>query len=221
MDYAIRVTRPYLQLIPFIECLEKVCERFIIYEHTEASNVHIHGLLLATTVSTDTLKNYIKKALNVVAFPKADWSFKTADKDYKKYITYMSKGKLEAKASKAFAPAYIQECKAGWVEPAALPRKNDYIQYKLVQENPQQQKRRKNDMLNEMISKYKNLEESKRTDENIKKIIIDVIKESKELITIYKVMEYYDTLLLREAPGRFCQMFDVMLQKRFGDKNVW
>lgn len=114
MDIAFRITNSYIELVSFITKLEQVSEKLIIYEH-EASRKHIHGLVLKCKISTDTMKNWIKKCLNVKTYPKSDWSFKTADDEYSKYITYMSKGKLQPSYYKDFEVGYIEQCRTSWI----------------------------------------------------------------------------------------------------------
>lgn len=128
MDYAIRIRRSYASLKLFSEYLNEVVTKWVIYEHPEEGNVHIHGLLLGCNCSTDTLKNQVKKALGVTKFPKEEWSFITEYKDkntkqmYKvsqensdKFITYMSKGKYEPKGSKGYEIEYFEERRKAWI----------------------------------------------------------------------------------------------------------
>lgn len=84
----------------------------VVYEHTEASRPHIHMLLVGCSVSTDTLKNYIKKELGVIS--SRDWSFKTAKSDYDNYIKYMSKGYIEPCYNKGFEETYLTDCRLKW-----------------------------------------------------------------------------------------------------------
>lgn len=98
----------------------------VVYEHTDASRIHLHFLVEECTVSTDTLKNYFKKELGVVN--SRDWSFKTATKvpivvqetnkysrgGFSEYIKYMSKGKHEPVFNKGYEEAYLDFCKSLW-----------------------------------------------------------------------------------------------------------
>lgn len=115
MDIAFRITNPYIELVSFITKLEEVSNKLIVYEH-DASRTHIHGLVLGCKITTDTMKNWIKKCLNVKTYVKTDWSFKTADDGYDKYITYMSKGKFDCKHNKGFEDEYIDQCRKSWID---------------------------------------------------------------------------------------------------------
>lgn len=111
MDYAVRVSYPYAQLVEVFKKLSEVCDKIVVYEH-DASRVHVHALLCGCRVSTDTIKNWIKKTLNVTV-SKYDWSFKNANKD-DKYITYMSKGKLEPAFSKGYDGLELASLREQW-----------------------------------------------------------------------------------------------------------
>lgn len=126
-DYAIRIRRSYVALEQFSKYLNEVVTKWVIYEHPEEGNVHIHGLLLGCSVSTDTLKNHVKAALNVKTFDRNDWAFSTEFKEKPsnivrkvseetspKFITYMTKGKYEPKASKGFTIEYLEERRKAW-----------------------------------------------------------------------------------------------------------
>lgn len=115
MDIAFRVSSSYDSLTDFITKLSEVSEKVIIYQH-DATRIHIHGLVQDCRISTDTMKNWIKKCLNVKSFPKSDWSFKSVDDDYGKYITYMSKGKLSPMYVKEFDDEFVEQCRNEWVD---------------------------------------------------------------------------------------------------------
>lgn len=112
-DYAIRITRSFIELGNSIEAIADKCKKVVLYEH-EGSRTHCHLLLVECKVSTDTLKNYFKKTLGVV--DKADWSFKVCTEFYNRYITYMSKGKYMYKYQKGFEESFLEEKRNEWVE---------------------------------------------------------------------------------------------------------
>jgi len=224
--YAIRIRRSYDSLISFCEYLNRVCDKWAVFEHPLDGNIHIHGLLLGCKVGTDTLKNNIKKALGLTTFPAADWSFKTSYKDSftkqvfditeesaDRYITYCTKGIYTAKASKGFLPEYVEERRLAWVTPAnnlkGLSPK-DKVTYKLINETPAQKKKRKIDNLVdiEMIVSTEILEQRKIDIEwnptprekfrMFYKAFVKVMNDNHEFVTKYKFEEYYTTFLCRE-----------------------
>jgi hypothetical protein len=73
----------------------------VVYEHPEEGNVHCHALLVGVYDTTNTLRNDLKKH-NVPLKGAGQLSFKTAEDDYQRYITYMSKGKYDPKYNKGF-----------------------------------------------------------------------------------------------------------------------
>lgn len=115
-NYAVRLTRSYEDCSGAILRIANVVERIIVYEH-QASRTHVHMLLDNCSVSTDTLKNYIKKELGVVS--SRDWSFKTAIKSvmsYANYIKYMYKGENKPKYNKGFTEEEITFAESLWVD---------------------------------------------------------------------------------------------------------
>jgi len=113
--YAVRLTKSYEDCSGAILRIANVVERLIVYEH-EASRTHVHMLLDNCSVSTDTLKNYIKKELGVIN--SRDWSFKTAQKSvmsYANYIKYMYKGTNKPKYNKGFKEEEIAFAESLWI----------------------------------------------------------------------------------------------------------
>jgi len=123
--YAVRLTRSYNDCSGACLRISGVVEKMVVFQHSDASRIHVHMLLEACSVSTDTLKNYIKKELGVIG--SRDWSFKTAmkvpivtvdsqlDGGFTQYIKYMSKGNLEPLFNKGYEIDYINYCKTLWI----------------------------------------------------------------------------------------------------------
>lgn len=117
MNYGIRITSPYDTLTKTVETIAKHSENVIVYEHTDASRTHIHMYVEGLTVSTDTVKNWVKKELNITPFPKSDWAFETKiTKGLKKgqpvdrsAIVYFHKGKFPVMYNKGFTQEFIEE----------------------------------------------------------------------------------------------------------------
>lgn len=117
--------------------LSENSERLIVYAHNDGcERPHIHFLIENTTISTDTIKNWIKKDLKTTVFPKSDWSFKqtfgeNSPVDYG-YITYMSKGKYEPIFVKGFTESEIKEYRDAWKTVA--PKTKNLVQSKIKKE---------------------------------------------------------------------------------------
>lgn len=185
---AIRVTKPACQLAGFYERLDQVTERNIIYEHSEKQgNVHIHGFLVGCTVSTDTLKNWIKK--DVGDMKSTEWSFKKAT-SYD-FITYMSKGVLQPVCVKGFTEEEIEPYRLAWV-PMKKSEQKLMTQYKLVSEKPETARQRQMEMLQPIIDKLYGKRPSPR---DIIDEILSVIRKQKIIVGRYKIRDYYDHVM--------------------------
>lgn len=130
MRIAIRFT------LPFDDKLKEYFnsfEQMVVYQHDadeEVSRTHVHALV-ETSVSTDTLKNRLQKILGY-RLPKADWAFSMKGKDgtpiEDRFVTYMSKGKLQPIALKGFTQEQCDSYKGLWVEQSKpLREKKDLI----------------------------------------------------------------------------------------------
>lgn len=117
MNYAFRVHATYKQLESFISRLSKEADVLAVYEHNDAKRLHIHGYVEGLRVSTDTCKNWIKKALNVTTFPKADWEFATkiakgphkGEPVNRDALIYYHKGKHPILFNKGFSEEFVKE----------------------------------------------------------------------------------------------------------------
>lgn len=199
----IRVSRPYDDLKKFCEKLADACDVCVVYEHEadEAiSRTHIHAFVENPKVSTDTMKNWVKKALNTTAFPKADWAFTGATD--RGFVTYMSQGHLIPKFVKGIEKSEMDILRAAWVTREQQPRKTQYI---LKAENPEQQKMRQWEMVTEIRRRIR-IPPEKETNEGLYdtsrvcNIIRDVvIIQNRTLCGRYKFRDYYDTVMALEG----------------------
>lgn len=118
MKIAIRFT------LPFDDKLKEYFnsfEQMVVYQHDadeEVSRTHVHALV-ETSVSTDTLKNRLQKLIGY-RLSKSDWAFSAKGRDGSpiedRFITYMSKGKLQPIALKGFTQEQCDSYKGLWVE---------------------------------------------------------------------------------------------------------
>jgi len=101
---AVRISRSYVDISSALIEISSKSEGACWYEHEsdeEVSRQHVHGLIVNPTISTDTMKGWLRKILGSV--DRHDWAFTTTYKNELKeacevnmdFITYMSKGKLE------------------------------------------------------------------------------------------------------------------------------
>ena len=196
MKLKIRVSRSYAELKDFPTKLAEVCDVLVVYEHEaddEISRTHIHCYADNPQVSTDTMKNWVKKALGTTVFPKTDWAFPEAEDEG--FITYMSKGHLSPLLIKGIEAEAVRLLKDKWVD---IPKKTGKTQYVLKIENPAQQKLRQWEMVQEINRRYNinDPEESRDPVEKLIRIIRQVvIIENNTICGRYKFRDYYDTIM--------------------------
>lgn len=205
--YAIRITEPYERLSEMWAKLGGVTDKLVVYEHTQG-RVHCHALVVGTTVSTDTIKNWTKKSLGVTAFPKSDWSFKAAEQEHDRYVTYMSKGSLHPKFLKGIHEDEVDQLRLMWVEPLPKVRRGELTQYKLKTENPKEAKARQNDMMDQVIQRLK--EKGDYTPRDILETIRQVVVIEHRTVTgRYKMRDYYDYVAMRTGDKRFMDSMEL------------
>lgn len=188
---AIRITKPFSDLKWFCEKLNEYSDKSIYYEHTESARLHVHGLIVNPTVSTDTMKNWLRKHLGQI--PKTDWSFVAKDVN-EKFITYMSKGKLEPKYVSGFSDVQVSSYRDLWED---RPRKQ--VQTRLsyiVKETPEERKMRQEDMVKEIVRRVQ-LSEDQTTDFIIGTIYRVVSVENRTMLGRYKMRDYYDAVIAK------------------------
>lgn len=195
MLYAVRLSRKYEELEQFFIRLEDQ-PILAVFEHPEDDEVnrtHVH-FLLQTDLSTDTLKNWIKKALDVKTFPKTDWAFATSYKDHNgnsvdvnlDFITYMSKGILKPKLIRGITD--WEQYAAKWVQPKSY---NGFKKFKTISERPETARKRQTDMLQPIIDN-KALYQTQR---EIVYAILDVLRKERVITGRYKIRDYYDYVM--------------------------
>lgn len=219
MNYAFRITESYDNLEQFVLQVGNHSQYLAVYEHSEPDKrTHVHGYVEGLTVSTDTLKNWVKKALNVKTFKKSDWEFaekiakgekkgKPVDRDS---LVYFHKGKYPIRYNKGFTDEFISEQHKKSYVPVEYVGKSVKTQYKLVCENPTQKKHRENDLIKMMIDKCKDL----HTDREVMIQVIEVLNETKTVCGDYKVLDYFDTVIRRIYKGTSLDRLMGLLEKR-------
>lgn len=123
-NYAIRITRDYNHIKPWLEHITNEDTFIVVYQHDESERTHCH-ILLKTDYSTDTLKRWYKTILND-NITSTDWSFKTKYKNKDKihvpvddnFITYMTKGNLQSVFYQNISHDRLEQYRQQWVEHA-------------------------------------------------------------------------------------------------------
>lgn len=137
--FAVRITRTFDELKPFFVKFaahkDSLC---LVYQHDadeDVSRTHCHAMLTGTVASTDTLKRWVKDVVGPVE--KHDWSF-TRCREEAKYVTYMSKGKLDPVFCQGIDAEKVAALRAEWKEPQAVARSKskgeDVTSYTMAEE---------------------------------------------------------------------------------------
>jgi len=137
MALAIRITLPKESVSQILRSWLQHCDQIIAYEHNEANRVHCHVYMVRPTVTTQRLKQLSSREERGNQF----WSFKTCTGDCTRYITYMSKGKLQPIFHNVNIGQYdpescltedeVEQLRLQWVEPAAkVPKQvSEYLEF--------------------------------------------------------------------------------------------
>lgn len=188
MDLAIRVTRPYEEVKEWLNNIK--ADKLIVYEHesdTEVSRTHIHMLIVKSELKPDALKARYKKLYGTIEAK--DWSFKAADDNQGRYLTYMSKGCIQPKLTKNYDDEYVKNCMSEWVEPKTNLKLEDG---KFVRDIAYPGQKTKLELLEQMRSKLSD----SATTRDILKLIRKVLIDNNVVIGQYKMMDYYDSLIM-------------------------
>lgn len=213
--FFVRIHLTKEQLEPAIVSLQGACRQFIAYEHADnPDRIHCHMIISEATVSTDTLKNYISKNCPTAKRGVGNkfWSFKSAN-DLHGAITYMSKGKYDPFSVKGFTQDEIDSSKDRWVE--RTPETSKYqtrLQY-VVRESPAEAKKRKNDLVKEMIYEINENNVAHNSLEIIK-IIIRVLNSNNVVFGRYTVRDYFDTIQGRINTDSYATQMDYFCSYR-------
>lgn len=191
MSLFIRVSLSWFLFEPAKTSFENVCSKMAVYEHNDdPDNIHIHIYMENVTVSTDTLKNYIKKVTRP-AKGNGFWSFKTAHDDG--CIVYMTKGNLEPVFVKGYTNEEINAYRGKYVPRTS--KGSGKVMY-VVKESQKESKLRQSEMVTEIIKRLKAKDDYTPQDilEQIRQV---VIIEQNTIIGRYKVRDYFDTIRAR------------------------
>lgn len=138
MSIAIRITAPYVDLIPFFAKLRNYgCRRYVAYQHDQSETVsrtHVHLLIWGSYPSTPTMKGWILASLNKLEMKKSDWSFKSKGVT-EDFITYMSKGVLDpVEYGDMYTRDELDRYKQKWVDYTEDPKREATTAYQMSQE---------------------------------------------------------------------------------------
>lgn len=207
MNLAVRVSRTFDEIKEWVENI--TCDNCIVFQHDadeEIARDHVHMLIMGSVCKPDALKARFKKLYGDIE--KTDWSFKTANDEWEKYITYMTKGRIPPSYC-TFEPIYILNLQEKWVEPS---KKSNVLleDGKLVRNIDESGKKTKRQMLESMRSRYTGTESTREILRIIRKVLID----NNEIIGMYKVLDYYDSLLMYSDKENWMGLMEQKINSR-------
>ena len=197
------------------------CDRYCIYQHQpehNEENIHIHGLLVNpmyipkgyTTAQPETPEHM--RRMYFAKYYTNQYSLKKCD-DEEKYITYMSKGQYNpsvwvdnATKQYKYIP-YFDELKSKWVDHTKVNLK--LIDGKMVRELGKN-KLSKREIIDIMMADYRDYMPM----EDVIKLIRKTLIKNNEVLGLYKVMDYYDALLMYGNKAEFTALIISKINSR-------
>lgn len=231
------VARPIEEIKCIIDYVELNCERFLAQQHDadeEINRTHTHVSLVNFRYTKTSLENCLKKygiegSNNYGILRKCEETKK--DYDERILARYILKGGKYARTTircRGYESDFIGTLEReyhtygkdnqvrGTDENTGTTRKR-LIQYKLVAENPEKRKIRKNDFVNEVRKRLRERFPDARNppdDATIMLAISEVANEYAEVMGEYTALDYYDTIVMRDYKNRWLTQMLGLLEKR-------
>lgn len=207
-NIAFRISSPFTDVN--LTELYDLCEKVVIYEHPADSSVqrtHIHGLLIACKRKEDTIRNRFFKG-------KYEYSMKSLNVTLQ-FITYMSKGIYTPKYLKNVTQDVIDVHTNAWVDPNAVKPEVKLVSFDghLVRQVEEPKRiATKRFLVEVMRSKY-----SKGMDvETCFLMIREVLMAHNQVLGRWKVVDFYDALLMYADADRWLDGIVRQINKRDG-----
>lgn len=194
--------------------------QWIIYAHTKndfphIAHNHIHAYIIAYRHTSETLRENIKKIFGV---KRGQFTVsETYEKDGERHpvnddaITYMSKGRLEPLHNHIEDKQLVEDKKRAWIEPEVVTKV--VLQGgKLLRAVDESKKKTKRQLVEEMIAEIgdKKGHSVETTIGCIRKVLV----RNNEVIGMYKVIEYYDSVLMYSQIERWCESIAAKINSR-------
>lgn len=221
-SWFVRVHRTYEELEPWVQNLAEKCDKLVVYEHEadeEVNRLHCHLMIIGYKTSDETMKAQLTKVLGQRP-EKTDWAWDPEVRSEESTIAYMSKKDLHAKFVKGVSADMIAECSAKYVPKSEYGKRQGKTQYSVIAEKPEVSKKRQNDLLDEMIKRYKDMypmdkyidtESYPFCSKAVLRVIIEVLNDNRTIFGRYKVRDYYDTICARMWASKFQNMVLTMM----------
>ncbi|MEO5351368.1 MAG: hypothetical protein H7836_17260 [Magnetococcus sp. YQC-3] len=213
---AIRVSRTYDEIRGWVEWLCGDGNQVIAYQHDgddEVERTHVHLLVCGVGITKQTMKNHLVALVGRI--DKTDWSFKSTYRNStgevpvdRHFITYMAKGSLTPMIAHRFIPAHVEAYKSEWVSPKPKVVLEDG---KFVVEGGDKEKKlTKWEMLERMRTEYTD----GMSDKEVVDIIRKVLKKNHQVVGMYKILDYYDSIMMYSKPEKMVEMVTNALARR-------
>jgi len=208
-SWSARITKQYDDIHEWLDAVE--CEKIIVFEHPaddKVANTHIHALVINGKVEYESLKTRYRKMYG--AIDRSQWRFKSdVNDDYNRFITYMSKGKFVPKLSKGFDPDSIVKLVSEWVDPKTTTVKLE--NGKLVRDVKETVTKTKREMLELMRSRMSSTDSTRDILRHIRKVLMD----NNQVIGQYKMMDYYDSLMMYERESSWMYAMEQKINSKY------
>lgn len=200
-NYAPRVSLPYNDMSGVVEMWSRSCDKMVVYEHQAdegCNTTHVHMIMINCKYkSQDTLCNQFRKLIETDRKGNGLWSWEHKDfpNPDESYVTYMSKGKLEPVFVMNMTVNEIEVFKSRWRQYNKVEKKHVIENEMNTQVIPVTVKQKtKWELLCIMDHEIKLYQEQHPnrviTKEIRNRIIVNVLKEEKQVIGLYKVQEF-------------------------------
>lgn len=206
MNLAVRVTRSYVDVSDWVTSIK--ADNVAVFEHEkddEINRTHIHMLLIGSELKPDALKARYKKLYGTI--DAKDWSFKTAETDTDRFITYMSKGVLLPKFIHGYSVEDIAQFTAKWVSPRTMVQLENG---KFVRHTEEPPKKAKIELLEQMRSQLCDSDSTRCILKKIRKVLVD----NKQVIGQYKMLDYYDSLMMYSRKDEWLNSMERKINSR-------
>lgn len=191
----VRITRPKEEVELWCDTMKELADVVVAYEH-ESSRIHCHVIIANVKCTYVTLKNKWKEVwsgLGHDVWNRSDWSFKPLEPGNDTILntmTYCSKGKYVPFYRHGVQHRWVFVARDNWEDrPRVMHR-----QLRIVEQlNPQQMRKKKNQICDEIIATLGD----DYTHRNVVMKILDYLRKERIIFSRFIVREYYDTIMGR------------------------
>lgn len=188
------------------------CQKMIVYQHDADETVnrtHIHCFFSQCKYKTNvSLKNIFHETIETERYGNELWAWREGDyleNGEEKYITYMSKGKLDPVFNKGYDVNVLAELKSKWVPPKKI--EDEVVSKHLT----------KFEIAHSVVNylQKRDVEDpTMATDEFIMNRIVKELRDNKQAMGIYKTIDIYDTVIMFYNKNKFIKDACNIIEKR-------